>query len=198
MSDVTDDEQGQDDHSLLLFLQQYPILASSSLSPSLAALFTEQIPPALAEPGGPAERALSLFAGGPVFLPILLLEEKPDIFRYMVPFLSTNVSLKVLGSINHAFHAAVDVGITRLHLRIHPTDFKGNTTDFKGNEAPLVARCFPLLTNLSVEAVSFRRGDGLPLEWQRQLLLGDRLPLRLTKLKLGESFRGSEILHFQL
>ena len=64
----------------------------------------KQIVPALADPGGAAEKALSLFRSTPPFLPLLLLEQKPDVFRHMLPSLPSNVALRVPGSINQHHH----------------------------------------------------------------------------------------------
>lgn len=111
------EQQNHDDHSLLL--QQYPLLASSRLSPHLAALFTEQIAPALAEPGGAAEQALSLFGRTPPFLPVLLLEDYPELFHHMVPFLHSTVALTVLGSVNHAFRTAVNKAVTLFRMSLY-------------------------------------------------------------------------------
>lgn len=185
------EQRDLDDPSLLL-LQQYPLLACSGLNPRLANLFKKQIAPALAEPGGPAEKALSLFRSAPPFLPALLLEQNADIFCHMVSFLRSNVALNVLGCINHAFHAAVDGSLTSVQLTVRPYELNGA-------QAPALAKRFPLLTELSLKCYCFFAFDSpsseeelatrvAMLEWQRRLLLHDGLPLRLTTLMLGYDY----------
>lgn len=182
------EQQNRDDSSFLL--QQYPIFSHSSLSPHVAALFTEQIVPALAKPGGAAEEALRLFSTTPPFMPTLLLEHNPDLFHHMVPFLDSTRALALLGSINHAFHDAVDEGVTSLQFFLY--------FGYRTMQPPSLARRFPFLTELSVE-FHRRYSSSMCLrpdtcEWQQQLLLNDGLHLRLTKLELGDGLSLGQIM----